>query len=92
MTKQVTSVPSDELFAWETQFDLTRTIPQAVLKSLIHGAQEWYDHVYENARWADGGLSGWYEDDKALIREFHAVTTALKYMLKDESTRTFPDP
>ena len=81
-----------EPFEYETQFDLTKTVPKAGLKALIHGAQEWYDHIYECARWQEGGLVEWYEDDIEHIHEFHEVTAALKYMLKDDSTRTFPDP
>ena len=80
-----------ELFEYETQFDLDRTVPKGVLKALIHGAQEWYDYIYENAR-EHGGLSGWYDDDEEAIQEFRAVTAALTSMLKEESTRTFPEP
>lgn len=80
-----------ELFEYETQFDLDRTVPKGVLKALIHGAQEWYEQIYDNAR-ESGGLGEWYEDDEESIREFRAVTAALTYMLKEESTRTFPEP
>jgi hypothetical protein len=80
-----------EPFAYETQFDLTRTVPKAVLKALIHGAQEWYEQIYDNAR-ESGGLGEWYEDDEESIREFRAVTAALTFMLKEDSTRTFPGP
>ena len=89
-----------ELFEYETQFDLSKMrgktecgiIKPSALKALIHGAQEWYDHIYECARWQKGGLVEWYEDDEESIREFRAVTAALTFMLKDDSTRTFPDP
>ena len=81
-----------ELFEYETQFDLTKPVPKAVLKALIHGAQEWYDHIWDCARWQSGGLVEWYEDDIESVKEFRAVTAALTHMLKDDSTRTFPDP
>ena len=83
---------TDSPFKWEDQFNLNRTVPKQILAALIHGAQEWYDHIYECARWQKGGLVEWYEDDIEQIKEFRAVTTALKYMLNDDSTRTFPEP
>ena len=79
-------------FKYEQQFEIGRTIPNRVAKALIHGAQEWYDHIYECARWQPGGLVEWYEDDIESVKEFREVASALAYMLKYSSTRTFPEP